>query len=58
MAWRPLYQPQLPHTTCGSLAWAHCGHVERGGGSRRQFDALRVRLFIFDVFFLGTAIGV
>jgi hypothetical protein len=34
----------------------HWGQVERGGTSRRQFDARRVRLFIFEVFFLGTAI--
>jgi len=32
--------------------------VERGGTDRRQFDALRVRLFILEVFFLGTAIVV
>jgi hypothetical protein len=30
----------------------------RGGTFRVQFEARRVRDFIFDVFFLGTAIGV
>jgi len=57
-AWRPPYQPQLGHTTWGSLAWAHWGQTERGGTLSVQLDARRVRLFIFEVFFLGTAIVV
>jgi hypothetical protein len=58
MAWRPPYQPQFPHTTCGSLAWAHCGQRLRGGVASFQFEARRLRDFILEVFFLGTAIGV
>jgi hypothetical protein len=58
MAWRPPYHPQLGQTTWGSLAWAHCGHRLRGGTFRVQFEARRVRDFIFEVFFLGTAIGI
>ncbi len=57
IAWRPLYQPQLGHTTWGSLAWVHCGHTERAGAFSTQLDARRLRLFALEVFFLGTAIG-
>ena len=57
MAWRPPYQPQFPHTTWGSLAALHCGQMLRGGTLSVQFEARRVRDFIFEVFFLGTAIG-
>jgi hypothetical protein len=57
MAWRPPYQPQLPHTTWGSLVRRHCGHVLRGGADRFHALARRLRLLDFDVFFLGTAIG-
>jgi hypothetical protein len=58
MAWRPPYQPQLLHTTWGSLAWAHCGQRLRAGGFRTQLEARRLRDFILEVFFFGTAIGV
>ena len=54
-ATRPLYQPQLPHTTWGSLADWHRGQVLRDGAPRRQLDARRMRVFDFDFFFLGTA---
>ena len=57
MAWRPPYHPQLGQTTWGSLAWAHCGQRLRAGADRRQAEARRLRLFDFDVFFLGTAIA-
>src|SRR4051794_13538833 len=56
MACLPPYQPQLPQTTWGSLAWRHWGHSLRGGAARRQLEARRLRLFAFEVFFLGTAI--
>jgi hypothetical protein len=56
-AWRPPYQPQLGHTTWGSLAWRHWGQTLRGGSERRQADARRLRLLALEVFFLGTAIG-
>jgi hypothetical protein len=58
MAWRPPYQPQLLHTTWGRFAWAHCGQRLRAGGFRTQFEARRLRDFILEVFFFGTAIGV
>ncbi len=58
MAWRPPYQPQLLHTTWGSFAWLHCGQMLRGGVLSFQFEARRERLFILEVFFLGTAIVV
>src|SRR4051812_27046630 len=58
MAWRPWYQPQLPHTTWGSLAAPQRGHRLRLGASRRQADARRLRLFDLEVFFFGTAIVV
>ena len=54
-AWRPPYQPQLGHTTWGSLAWRHWGQTLRGGSERRQADARRLRLLALEVFFLGTA---
>src|SRR5689334_6358096 len=57
MAWRPPYQPQLPPTTWGSLAALHCGQMLRAGALSVQLEARRVRDFIFEVFFLGTAIG-
>ena len=58
MAWRPWYHPQFGHTTWGSFAWRHCGQVLRGGADSFQADARRLRLFAFEVFFLGTAISV
>jgi hypothetical protein len=57
MAWRPWYQPQFPHTTWGTLAAPHRGQTLRDGAFTVQADARRLRLFIFDVFFLGTAIA-
>ena len=40
----------------GSFAVVHWGHTERAGALSTQFDARRLRLFDFEVFFLGTAI--
>jgi hypothetical protein len=57
MAWRPWYQPQFPQTTWGTLAALHRGHTLREGAVTVHADARRLRLFIFDVFFLGTAIA-
>jgi hypothetical protein len=39
------------------LAVVHCGHIERAGAFSTQLDARRLRLFDFEVFFFGTAIG-
>jgi hypothetical protein len=39
------------------LADVHWGHVERAGAFSTQLDARRLRLFDFEVFFFGTAIG-
>lgn len=55
MAWRPLYQPQLPHTRCGSLVAPHRSQVLRDGADSFQAAARRLRVFDFDFFFLGTA---
>jgi hypothetical protein len=55
MAWRPWYHPQLAHTTCGNFTASQRGQVLRAGGSSVHADARRLRLFDFDVFFLGTA---
>jgi hypothetical protein len=57
MAWRPLYQPQLPHTTCGSLAVLHRGQTLRAGVPSFHAEARRLRLFDLDIFFFGTAIA-
>ena len=57
IAWRSWYQPQLPHTTCGVFAAPHRGQTLRDGALSVHADARRLRLFIFDVFFLGTAIA-
>lgn len=56
MACRPPYQPQLGHTTWGSLVSRHCGQVLRAGTDSVQALARRLRLLDFEVFFLGTAI--
>ena len=37
--WRPRYQPQLPHTMCGSFTAPQFGQIERAGAASRQFDA-------------------
>jgi hypothetical protein len=58
MAWRPWYQPQLPHTTWGSLADPQRGQRLRDGASSVQAEARRLRLLLLEVFFLGTAIVV
>jgi hypothetical protein len=58
MAWRPPYHPQFGHTTWGSLVWRHCGQMLRAGANSLQLLARRLRLFAFEVFFLGTAIVV
>ena len=58
MAWRPAYQPQLPHTTCGSFVALQRGQILRGAGLSVQLDARRLRLFDFEVFFFGTAMVV
>jgi hypothetical protein len=39
------------------LAAPHRGQTLRDGALTVQADARRLRLFIFDVFFLGTAIA-
>ena len=57
MAWRPAYQPQLPHTTWGTLVAPQRGHRLRDGRSRVQALARRLRLLALEVFFFGTAIG-
>jgi hypothetical protein len=56
IAWRPLYQPQLGQTTCGSFAWRHCGQLLCAGVASVHADARRLRLLDFEVFFFGTAI--
>jgi hypothetical protein len=55
-AWRPLYHPQCGHTMCGTFAWWHWGQTLRLGLRSTQFEARRLRLFAFEVFFFGTAI--
>ena len=55
-ATRFLYQPQLGHTTWGSLADPHRGQSERAGSESRHAPARWLRAFDFDRFFLGTAI--
>jgi len=57
IAWRPWYQPQLPHTMWGTLAAPQRGHTLREGALSVHAEARRLRLFIFEVFFLGTAIA-
>jgi hypothetical protein len=52
-----LYQPQFGQTTWGSLAAEHWGQTDRAGAFNTQLEARRLRLFDFDVFFFGTAIG-
>src|SRR5439155_19577899 len=56
-AWRPPYHPQFGQTTWGTLPRRHWGQVLRGGAARLHAPALRLLLFDFDVFFLGTAIA-
>jgi hypothetical protein len=57
MAWRPAYQPQLPHTTWGSLLAPHRGQRLRADGASVQLEARRLRLLALEVFFFGTAMG-
>ena len=58
MAWRPWYQPQLPHTTWGSLAEPQRGHTERAGTLSVHADARWLRVLLFDFFFFGTGMAV
>jgi hypothetical protein len=58
MAWRPPYQPQFPHARCGRLVAPQRGQALRADGPSRHDDARRLRLFDFDIFFFGTAMGV
>ena len=55
MAWRPWYQPQLPHTMWGSLVAPQRGQVLRDGALTVHAEARRLRLLALEVFFLGTA---
>lgn len=55
MATRPLYQPHAEHTVCGMRALPQRGQVECAGAASFQFAARRLRPFIFEVFFFGTA---
>jgi hypothetical protein len=55
-AWRPAYQPQFPHTTWGCFPALQRGQLLRAGALRVQFEARRLRLLAFEVFFFGTAI--
>jgi hypothetical protein len=55
-ATRFLYQPQLGHTTCGSLEVAHCGQTLRAGRSRVQLAERRLRVLALLVLRFGTAI--
>jgi hypothetical protein len=57
MAWRLWYQPQVPHTTWGTFAAEQRGQMLRAGAASFQFAARRLRDFIFEVFFFGTAIA-
>jgi hypothetical protein len=57
MACRPAYQPQLPHTTWGSLLALQRGQRLRAAGARVQLEARRLRLLALEVFFFGTAMG-
>ena len=57
-ATRSLYQPQLGHTVCGSLAAAQRGQMLRDGAASFHAPARWLRVFIFDFFFLGTATGI
>jgi hypothetical protein len=54
-AWRPLYQPQFEQTVWGTLAWRHWGQMLRAGSAIVQALARLVRVWDFEVFFLGTA---
>lgn len=56
-AWRPLYQPQLLHTTWGALVALQRGQTLRGADLSCQLEARRLRVLAFEVFFFGTAIG-
>jgi len=56
MAYRSRYQPHEPHTTCGVLAALHLGQTLRAGAFSCHALARRLRVFIFEVFFFGTAI--
>ena len=57
MAWRPLYQPQLGHTTWGNFTTVQRGHTLRAEAVSFQLLARPIRVFDFDRFFLGTAMA-
>jgi hypothetical protein len=46
----------LPQTTWGSFVALQRGQTLRAGAVTVQFEALRLRLLDFEVFFFGTAI--
>jgi hypothetical protein len=50
-----LYHPQVGQTVCGSFALAQRGQMLRDGAASFHAPARRLRVFIFDFFFLGTA---
>jgi hypothetical protein len=52
---RFLYQPHDEHTVWGVFAAPHRGQTLRGGAFSFHALARRLRVFDFDVFFLGTA---
>jgi hypothetical protein len=58
MATRSLYHPHAWQTVCGSLAAAHRGHTLREGADSFHAPARWLRVFDFDLFFLGTATAV
>jgi hypothetical protein len=58
MAWRPAYQPQFPHTTCGSFADEQRGQTLRAGTSIVHAEARWLRLLDFDFFFFGTGMAI
>lgn len=55
MAWRPWYQPQLPHTRWGSFTEPQRGHELRDGTDNVHAAARRLWVLARDFFFLGTA---
>lgn len=56
-ACRPLYQPQVGHTVCGTFAALQRGQTLRAVEPSFQLLARRLRVFDFDFFFFGTAMA-
>jgi hypothetical protein len=54
MACRPAYQPQLPQTWCGRFEAPQRGQRLRADSVTFHAEARRLRVFDFDIFFLGT----